>query len=371
MATDTATATAASLPSTMRAWQFTSTHGGLEKNLTLNTAAPLPRHDAPSLGKDKLLVQVLATSLNPVDYKIAELPLVGRFAVKRPATPGLDFAGKVVAVGADPGSPKIGIGEIVFGRLEAPTKSGTLAEYTIARRGGVALLPKGVVPRGAACVGTAALTAYQCVVPNVSHVKRQDGGNSASASPARVFINGGSGGTGTWGIQIAKATGCYVATSCSARNADLCRSLGADEVIDYTATDVVEALAQSAAKDGMFDLVVDNVGGDGRLYWQCHRFTNPQAKYVQVGAPMGLHTAWDMAMKHLWPGFLAGGKRKFQFWGVVNDSGQLEDIGKWMAEGKVRAVVDEVLAMEDAPRGFEKLKTQRTKGKIVVVVSEG
>ncbi|KIW73477.1 hypothetical protein PV04_01591 [Phialophora macrospora] len=367
----TATTTSSSLPSTMRAWQFTSTHGGLEKNLTLNTAAPLPPHDAASLGKDRLLVKVLATSLNPVDYKIAELPLVGRLAVKTPATPGLDFAGRVVAVGTDPSSPGIGVGEIVFGRLGGPTKFGTLAEYTIARRNGVASLPKGVGPRDAACVGTAALTAYQCVVPNVSHVKQGDGGNSAGASPARVFINGGSGGTGTWGIQIAKAMGCYVATSCSARNADLCRSLGADEVVDYTANDVVEALTQSATKDGMFDLVVDNVGGDGRLYWQCHRFTKPRAKYVQVGAVVGLHMAWDMAMKYLWPGFLGGGKRKFQFWGVVSDSGQLEEIGKWMAEGKVRAVVDEVLPMEDAPKGFEKLKTHRMKGKIVVVVSEG
>ncbi|OCT53554.1 zinc alcohol dehydrogenase [Cladophialophora carrionii] len=366
-----ATATAAPLPSTMRAWQFTTTHGGLEKNLTLNTAAPLPPHDAHSLGKNKLLVQVLAMSLNPVDYKIAELPLVGRFAIKTPASPGLDFAGRVVAVGEglqrDSSSSKIAVGALVFGRLDGPTQFGTLAEYTVASRAGVALLPQGVSPRDAACVGTAALTAYQCVVPNIPRVKRQDG----SGDTTRVFINGGSGGTGTWGIQIAKAMGCYVATSCSAGNADLCRSLGADEVVDYAATDVVEALTQSAATSGNFDLVVDNVGGDGRLFWQCHRFTNPKATYVQIGAPIGLHTALDMAMKYSWPGFLGGGRRKFKFLGVGNDSGQLEEIGKWMADGKVRPVVADVLPMQDAPKGFEKIKTERTKGKIVVVVSEG
>ncbi|EXJ64138.1 hypothetical protein A1O7_00474 [Cladophialophora yegresii CBS 114405] len=365
-----ATASAASIPSTMRAWQFSSTHGGLEKNLTLNTAAPLPPHDAHSLGKDKLLVQVLAMSLNPVDYKIAELPLVGRFAIKTPASPGLDFAGRVVAVGeglqGDSSSPKTGISELVFGRLDGPTQFGTLAEYTLARRAGVALLPKGVSPKDAACVGTAGLTAYQCIVPHLPRVKRQDDGSDT----ARVFINGGSGGTGTFGIQIAKAMGCYVATSCSAGNAELCRNLGADEVVNYAATDVIEALTQSAAKNGKFDLVVDNVGGDGRLFWQCHRFTNPKATYVQVGAPIGLHTVWEMATKYLWPGLLGGGKRKFKFLGVGNDSRQFEEIGKWMADGKVRPVVAEALPMQDAPKAFEKIKTERTKGKIVVVLSE-
>ena len=325
--------------------------------MTLSSSAPLPPHKAKSLGKDKVLVQVLAASLNPVDYKIPELPIVGRFAIKTPATPGQDFAGRVTLAGPDSGLQN---GQLVFGRLDGPGQFGTLAEYTVAPRAGVAKLSERVDPKDAACVGTAGLTAYQCIVPNI----KRDAGE-------RVFINGGSGGTGTFGIQIAKTAGCYVATSCSAKNVELCKKLGADEVIDYTKEDVVEALKKSAAKDGKFDLIVDNVGGSGKLYWQYHHFTSTQAKYVQVGAPVAVHSLLDMAMKFLWPGFIGGGKRKFQFWNVSSNSGQFEEIGRWMAEGKVKAVVDEVFPLQDASKAFEKLKLGRTKGKIVVAVSEG
>lgn len=341
----------------MRASRFTSGHGGLEKHLTLHSSAPLPPHNTKSLGKDKVLVQVLAASLNPVDYKIPELPIVGRFAIKTPATPGLDFAGRVAAAGNESG---LEIGQLVFGRLDGPTRFGTLGEYTIAPRPGVAKMSERVDPKDAACIGTAGLTAYQCIVPNI----KRGGGD-------RVFINGGSGGTGTFGIQIAKAVGCYVATSSSAKNVELCKKLGADEVIDYTKEDIVEALKKSAAKGGNFDLVVDNVGSSGKLYWQCHHFTSAHAKYVQVGAPMAAHSVLDMTMKFLWPGFIGGGKRKFQFWQVSSDSAQLEEIGRWMADSQVRSVVDEVFPLQHASKAFEKLKMGRTKGKIVVTVSDG
>ncbi|KAJ9607181.1 hypothetical protein H2200_008253 [Cladophialophora chaetospira] len=346
-----------SIPSVMTAWHFTSAQGGLDKNLTLNTSAPLPSHDATSLGKDKVLVQVLATSLNPVDHKIVEIPVAGRFVVKTPASPGLDFAGRVAAAGNETGLKN---GQLVFGRLDGPTQFGTLAEYTVAPKPGVAPLPEGLDPKDAACAGTAGLTAYQCIVPNI---KRNAGD--------RVFINGGSGGTGTFGIQIAKAVGCYVTTSCSARNVELCKALGADEVIDYTKDDVVEAVKKSAENGGKFDLIVDNVGNSGKLYWQCHHFTSQQAKYVQVGAPASAYSALDMAMKFLWPGLIGGGKRQFQFWQVSSKPEQLEEIGRWMAEGKVKAVVEEVFSMQDARKAFEKLRTGRTKGKVVVVVKDG
>lgn len=369
----------------MRAWQFTSTHGGLEKHLVLNPAAPLPPHDAKALGHDKILVQVAFAALNPADFKIAELPIAGRVVVRRPATPGMDFAGRIVALGADEGKGMgqsdgdgsgLKVGQMVFGRLDQPSRFGTLAEYIVARKAGVAVLPAAAAAassgasvglEAAAGVGTAGLTAYQCIAPNVGR-----------GSGEKVFINGGSGGTGTFGIQIAKALGCHVVTSCSAKNVELCKSLGADEVVDYTQGDLVEALSQMSHRDEQqqgvkFDLVVDNVGNLGKLYWQSHRFTSDRAKFVQVGAPMAVSSAADMAAKLLWPRFLGGGgggKRKFQFLNVQGNAAQLEEIGMWMAEGKVHTVIDQVFAMEDAPKAFEKLRTQRTKGKIVVAVSD-
>jgi len=359
--------TTSSLPLHMKAAQFSSTAGGLEKNLKLNTAAELPpsARSLPLRG-DIVLVHVLAAALNPVDYKIAELPVLGRLAIfGRPATPGLDFAGTVVAVGPRPSAPAaqpeseqghddLRPGQLVFGALQGPQRFGTLADYVVVPRNWTAALPEGIKVEDAASVGVAGLTAYQSIVPNVKE------GN-------RVFINGGSGGTGVFGIQIAKAMGCYVVTSCSGTNAELCKGLGADEVIDYRSSDVVEALTRSARP---FDLVVDNVGSSASLYWKCPHFMTPQGKFVQVGAPSNLAGVIDTFKKMLWRSFLGGGKRKFHLLGARADAAQLAQMGTWMQQGKLKSVIDQVFALEDASKGIEKLKTNRTRGKIVIKVND-
>ena len=341
----------------MRAWQYSQVSGGLEKNLKLINTASLPPK-ANSLGPDQVLVQILSTSLNPVDYKFPEIPVVGGLIVKRPSSPGLDYSGRVVATG--PNSKKISPedlkpGQTVFGRLDAPMQYGTLAEYTVVSRAGCVPLPQGVNPDDAASLGTASITAYQCIVPNVQ-------------SGDRVFINGGSGGVGSFGIQIAKTKGCYVATSCSSANVELCKSLGADDVIDYKTKDIVAELK----KMQKFDLVVDNVGTPTDLYWQAHNFTKTAAKYVQVGVGVSFSGFYDLLSRMMWPGFLGGGKRPFELVGVENNYGHFKEIAGWVAEGKVKALIDDVYDMEDKgpAKAFEKLKTGRVKGKLVIRVTE-
>lgn len=340
----------------MKAWQFSSVAGGMEKNLTFNASATLPPHD--SLPADQTLVQVITAALNPVDYKIAEIPLVGRLAIGKPASPSLDYVGRVMATG--PNSKKVSTqdlkpGEMVFGRLDGPTKFGTLAEYTIVPRAGCVPVPEGVTPDDAASIGTAGLTAYQCIVPNVK-------------SGDRVFINGGSGGTGIFGIQIAKLKGCFVTTTCSTPNVELCKSLGADEVIDYTMQNVVADLKRM----GKFDLVVDNVGMPLELYWQAHHFTKEETKYVQVGGSLGFGAIKELVSRIMWPTFLGGGKRKFQFLGVASNYDEFKEIGEWMQQGKLKTKIDEVFSMDEKGpiRGFERVKTGRAKGKVLVHVTE-
>ena len=305
-------------------------------------------------------MQILSASLNPADYKFAEIPLVSALVITKPAIPAVDFAGRVVAVGPDSGkissSEDVKVGQLVFGKLDPPVRFGVLAEYAVAPRRGCVPLPRGVGVDDAACVGTAGLTAYQCIVPRV------EAGDA-------VFINGGSGGVGSFGIQIAKARGCYVVASCSGANVKLCKSLGADQVVDYQSQNLVVALDKMTRK---FDLVVDNVGGLGELYWRAHLFTKPGAQFVQVGAGVSAGDIYGLVSRMVWPGFLGGGKRPFRFLGVKNNPDQFRDIAGWMAEGKVKAVIDEVFGMEDQGpvRAFEKLKTGRVKGKLVVRVAE-
>jgi NADPH:quinone reductase-like Zn-dependent oxidoreductase len=188
----------------MRAWQWSTCDTTLEEAIELNDSVPMPTTKRP-LAAGESLIQVYAAALNPVDYKLAELPVVGRMAIPKPATPGLDFAGRVVQVGSD---CDVKVGQMVFGKLEPKQQFGTLGEYIIGSKAGTVPIPDGVSAEEAATLGVCGLVTYQCLAPNV---KAGD----------RVLINGGSGGTGTFAIQIAKALGCHVTTTCSGKHATL------------------------------------------------------------------------------------------------------------------------------------------------------
>lgn len=332
----------------MRSWQYTTTKGGLENNLKLNPT-PLPQ-PKPT----QHLVQMLAVALNPVDYKPAEIAIFSRLAIPKPATPGIDFVGRIVTPAA---GSTFKPGQLVFGVAgTSPFAAGALREYAVTEQKGTVAVPEGLEARDAATIGVAGLTAYQSLLP---YVKKGD----------RVFINGGSGGTGAFGIQIAKAKGCHVTTTCSTANVQLCESLGADAVIDYKQQGVLAALK---ANGQVYDHVVDNVGHDTSLYWKCHEYTTSGAKYVAVGADPSLGMVWNMLKITLWPGFLGGAKRKYQSIFAQTRNDELTQVAAWMREGKVKAVVDQVFGFEEAPEAVRKLKTGRAKGKIVVdVVGKG
>ncbi|KAI6823810.1 NAD(P)-binding protein [Hortaea werneckii] len=332
------------LPLNMRAAQWHTTSGGIEKNLELNTEAATPKN-AGSLPADHTLVKVLYSTPNPIDYKVADtLP----FIFSKPATPCLDFAGKVVATKL----PHLKPGEMVFGKTEPPA-FGCLGEYVVVGKEGVVPLPPDVDPKQAACVGVTGLTAYQCIVP--------------FAKPGnKIFINGGSGGTGTWGIQIAKAIGCEVTTTCSGANVELCKSLGADKVIDYRSEDVLSSLKRSGTQ---FDLVVDNVFPGPEMYWACPSFLKESGRYITIAGTPSVGSILDLLKVFLWPSFLGGGQRPFQFVMVQSSAEQYVQIGKWMEEGKVKAVIEQEFRLDEAGKAFERLKSGRTRGKLVIKVA--
>jgi alkaline phosphatase D len=331
---------------TMKAWQYKSVAGGMEKNLHINEDAPKP---VP--GDNEILVQVHAMALNPVDYKVTESPAPLRL-LGSTFIPGSDFCGKVTEVGKNAtGFTK---GEMVFGAKIGSVANGTLAQYVAVNKDHATSLPQGVAPEDAATMGIGGLTEIQAISP---HVKSGD----------KVFINGGSGGTGVFGIQIAKALGCQVTTSCSTPNVQLCKSLGADEVIDYKTTDIVKALSSPGSS---FSLVVDNVGTPGNLYRASKAFIAPGGKFVQIGASPNLSGMAVVGSNMLRPSFLGGGKAKYQMLMAQGSKSNLQTLGEWMKEGKLKAVLDEVYEWENAPKAYEKLKTGRTKGKIVVRVPQ-
>ncbi|KAJ5930212.1 hypothetical protein N7466_005705 [Penicillium verhagenii] len=332
-------------PEKMQAWLYSSTTGGMEKNLHLHASTRTP----PAPRGNQILVKVLSAALNPADYKVAELGLPFRMLIGSPATPGMDFCGRVTSTG--PLAKHLKEGTLVYGCSARPVQFGSLAEYITVAADTISVVPEGLGVDHAAAVGVTGQTAYQSL----------DGYVSAGS---KVLINGGSGGCGIFAIQIAKALGCHVTTTCSTRNMELCYRLGADAVIDYTAEEnLVEKLASSGV---VFDHVLDHVGAPADMYYQCHRFLKEGGAFVQVGAS----SVMTFIGRLLWPAFLGGGQRKYVTLATRIDLKQLGQLGEWLADGTVKMQLDSVFEFNDTVKAFEKLRSGRARGKIVVHVSD-
>lgn len=181
----------------------------------------------PVAGEGERLVRLAAASINPIDWKMRQ----GLMSVPLPRVLGRDGAGTDVATG-----------ERVMG-VASPGRDGTHAEYCVFAAGSCAVLPEGISFEQGAALGIAAVSAW---IPLVE--------NAQVAAGQRVLIHAGAGGVGCFAIQIAASRGAEVWTTCSARNADFCRSLGAHRTIDYTREDFTAA-------GPIFDVVFDTVGG--------------------------------------------------------------------------------------------------------------
>lgn len=354
-------ATSETWPQTARAWIYSSAGTGLEKSIQLEAESAPPSKSL--LGRESVLVRVTYMSTNPVDYKVAEFGLLARALVSLPASPGLDYSGTVVTVGSNVTAYKPG--QSVFGRIE-PAKNGTLSEYIIVKDGeGLAPVPEGLEDKmdQLAGIGTCALTALQSIQPYFP--------GEGAAKGEKVFINGGSGGTGTFGIQVAKALGLHVTASCSGANAELCRSLGADEIIDYKKQNISEALK---AQGKVFALVVDNVGytpdGQQDLYTAANDFLVDGGHFIQVGGGTSASYMKSLLKRSITPAYFGGGKNNFKMIMTKQSHKDLARIGGWIKDGKVKVVIDEVFTFENAPAAYEKLKSGRAKGKIVINVTK-
>lgn len=224
----------------------------------------------------------------------------------------------------------------------------------LAQPNGMVKLPEGLSFEQGAAIGTAALSALQPL--EVAGVKEGDS----------VFINGGSGGVGSFTLQFANLLGAaHVAVTCGPANVERMRALGADEVINYRENDVLDALTAGAKDSGrMYDVVIENVGAVDSLYENCHRFVKPGGIFMQVAGTNILFTVKRIVV----PGFLGGGKRRYRPYLAWNDTSRLQRIAEWAADGKLKVEIDEVFGFEDAKGAFEKLRGGRAKGKIVVRV---
>ena len=217
--------------------------------------------EKPAPGEKEVLISVRAAAVNPLDWHyIRGTPGFIRLIIGlgKPKSPrlGVDVAGHVQAVGAQANQFKPG--DEVYG-----TCRGAFAEYACAPESTLALKPASVTFEQAAAVPIAALTALQSL--------RDKAGIQAGQ---KLLINGAAGGVGTFAVQMAKWLGAEVTGVCSARNAELVRSLGADRAIDYTREDFTRGAQR-------YDAILECVGNHS--FSACRRVLNPKGIYVGVG----------------------------------------------------------------------------------------
>lgn len=147
---------------------------------------------------------------------------------------------------------------------------------------------------------------------------------------------------------------------------ELCKSLGADEVLDYRTTDIVSHLSRSGVQ---YDIIVDNVFSSADLYWNSHKYLKPSGQYVTIAGEAKFGTIKNFVSIFLWPAMLGGGQRKFTFVGAAGNPAHYGEIAAWMKEGKVKPVIEQTYELAETGKAYERLKTGRTRGKLVVKVA--
>jgi NADPH:quinone reductase-like Zn-dependent oxidoreductase len=299
--------------------------------------------EKPVPNDQEVLIKVHAAAVNPLDYHMLKggpfifRLLFGRGKLKRP---GVDCAGVVEAVG--PAVTQFKAGDAVFG-----TCRGAFAEYALAPQSSLAPKPENVAFEDAAACPVAALTALQGLR---KHGKIQPGQN--------VLINGASGGVGTFAVQLAKIFGAHITAVCSARNADLVRSLGADQVIDYAQED----FATGAAR---YDIILDLAGN--HPFSACKRVLNPHGIHVGAGVLAGEKSLF--AMFTGLSGALIRSRLSSQKFVVFIAKVNREDltfVGELVASGKLKPVIDKKYKLVEVPEAMRYQGTWRARGKLVI-----
>lgn len=288
--------------------------------------------DKPRLKDRDVLIEVAATSVNPVDWKLREGHLKSMLAYDFPLILGWDAAGTVKEVGKS--VTKFEAGDEVFSRPDI-TRNGTYAEYVAVDENLVAHKPNNLSFEEAASIPLVGLTSWQCLV-DFADLKKGD----------KVLIHAGSGGVGSFAIQLAKSFGAWVATTCSTKNIEFVESLGADRVIDYKNEDFTEILHD-------MDIVFDTLGGD--IQKQSYQVLKEGGCLVSIAQPPDEAFAKEKNVKS---GYVF----------MDPDGEQLEKIAKRIEKGEIRPVVGTVMKLEDIKEAHRLSETEHAKGKIVLRV---
>ncbi|XP_002975582.2 chloroplast envelope quinone oxidoreductase homolog [Selaginella moellendorffii] len=298
----------------------------------------------PTPKKDEILVKIEAAAINPVDWKLQKGMLKVIYSIKFPYIPCTDVSGEVVSVG--PGVTGFSQGDKVISWLDLK-RGGGFAQYAVAGIKYTAKRPSGVSAVEAAALPVAGLTAYQSL--------RDSGGLKYDGSyKGNVLITAASGGVGTYAVQLAKLAGAHVTATCGARNVDLVRSLGADEVLDYKTPEGAALKSPSGKK---YDVVL-----------QCAT-TMPWSTFQPVlsskGKVIDLTPSFGVMLTSAFK-FLTMSKQKMTIFVMSANAKDLGELAELVNEKKVKSLIDSEFPLDKAEDAWAKSIESHATGKIVV-----
>ncbi|HMS41172.1 MAG TPA: NADP-dependent oxidoreductase [Pyrinomonadaceae bacterium] len=310
----------------------------------------------PTLKENEVLIQVHSAGVNQLDSKIRDGEFKLLLPYKLPLILGHDVAGIITKIGSK--VSKFSVGDKVYSR-PADHHIGTFAENIAINENDVALCPKNLTMEEAASIPLVGLTAWQALVEIANLQKGQ-----------KVFIQAGSGGVGTFAIQLAKYLGAFVATTTSLANKDLVKSLGADVIIDYKTEDFETILKE-------YDVVLNSQ--DAKTLEKSLKILKPKGKVISISGPPDTEYAteanlsWFLKIAMRFLSFSIKRKAKkldvdYSFLFMRADGKQLGEITKLIEAEKIRPVVDKFFPFEQTNDAMAYIESGRAKGKVVVKV---
>lgn len=310
----------------------------------------------PELRDDEVLIQVHAAGVNLLDSKVRDGEFKLILPYRTPFILGHDVAGVVTKIG--PRVRQFKVGDEVYSRPD-DFRIGTFAEFVPVKESSVALKPKNITMEEAASIPLVALTVWQALVEKGNLKKGQ-----------KVFIQAGSGGVGTFAIQLAKHLGATVATTTSTSNVAWVKSLGADIVIDYKKDHFEKVLSG-------YDLVLNSQ--DGETLEKSLNVLKPGGKLISISGPADLEFAEEIKapwfVKQVIRALSFGTRRKakrlhvdFSFLFMRANGSQLQQITSLIESDVIRPVVDKVFPFESTNEALAYVENGRAKGKVVIKV---
>lgn len=308
----------------------------------------------PAVGDHDVLAEIHAASINPLDLLVRDGKLRVLLKYDMPHVLGYDFSGIVIQVGRK--VTKFNIGDEIYGR---PSKGGAFAEYISVHENDIALKPKNLSFAEAASIPLVGLTSYQVLHEQLKLSAGQ-----------KVLIQAGSGGVGTFAIQLAKAMGLYVATTTSEAGAKLVESLGADQIINYK-TEQFDTLLQG------YDAVFDTKGGE--TLEKAFKIVRKQGQIVSVVGPPNAQFGEAERLGFIKTNIFRLIARKitklekkhnvkYSFLFMKPNGRQLEILSEWIESEKIKPVIDRIFPFEEAQKAMEYSESGRAKGKLILKI---